>query len=245
MMARRRWQRDNYLYPGIDPGRWTGFMQGVHRGPEQLSLEEEIRSRRRIKINVVGHSFISHMITENNRRLGLDHNWNFQFDCVEMKEITESGLSISEARYQYLNRITYNRPDIIYLELGTVDLAEYHLQPLDVRDKMINLVDELCRLGAKQVIIGEVIPRKGNKIPYGVGDFNYKINDYNRLMNVHYDEEYQTQVMCWRHKNLWEAKKEIYEDGLHLNRLGHLRLYRSIRAALLKAMWKLIERDLL
>ena len=241
----RRWPGDNYLYPGLDEGRWSGFMQGQHREPWQNSLEDEIRARRPIKINIVGHSFICHLITDTERRLGQHHNWSFEYDCVQMKVIAESGMSVSQARYQFLNRITCNRPDIIYLELGTCDLAEYHLTPWDVQDKMMDLVNELGRLGAKMVIIGEVIPRRENKIPEGVGDFNYKVNDYNRLLNVEYDEEYQSKVLCWRHKGLWESKKEVYKDGLHLNKLGHLRLFRSIRSALLKGMWKMIELDLL
>ena len=37
------------------------------------------------------------------------------------------------------------------------------------------------------------------------------------------------------------VQKGVYKDVLHLNKLGHIRLYRSIHAALLKEMWKILD----
>ena len=231
----RRWPRDNYLYPEPRRCRWIGVHQGEQRGPEQLSLVDEIRTRRPIRITIAGHSFVTNLMTDIERRLGRDNNFKFEFDCVNLKVVEKSGMHIAEARYEFLNSITINRPDIIYLELGTCDLKEPYLTADECFNQYKDLIEELKRLQIKKIIVGEVIERK--RVPVGSGDINYKISDFNRLLQVEYDEDYQSDVLFWRHKNLWAPKVNIFKDGLHLNKIGNLYYFRSIRMALLKAMW--------
>ena len=133
------------------------------------------------------------------------------------------------------------KPDIVYLEIGTCDLTKLYIEGEDLGFQMRELIWQLTRLGVKKIIVGEVIPRIGNGIPYAVPYFNYKVDAYNRFMRVEFDEEYQNTVYFWRHKKLWCSRKPVYSDGTHLNRLGNRRLFRSIRAALIKAMWNILH----
>ena len=41
----------------------------------------------------------------------------------------------------------------------------------------------------------------------------------------------------WKHRRLWNSSKGIYlKDGVHLNAFGQLKLYRSIRGAVLHSL---------
>ena len=106
---------------------------------------------------------------------------------------------------------------------------------------LLNFVYDLLDRGVERVIVGENIYRYGKAIPEDCPDVNYKINDLNRFLRVRMNEDFCHDRSLWRHKGLWNFTRPVYcDDGIHLNDLGNLRLYRSVRAALLKGIWKLL-----
>ena len=204
--------------------------------------EWSYRASRPASVVIFGHSFINHMEYEARRRKGNYHNMGLDFSVANVNYVWDGGLTISDAYYYYLDMVMAHQPDLVFIELGTCDIGKIKYTAGEVGKQLIRLAQELCYLGVKQVLLGKIIYRKHKGIPKKCPEINYKISDCNRYLCVQLDEEYSSNIKLWRHKGLWYARKNVYfRDGIHLNRLGNLRLYRSIRAGLLKSLWQLMD----
>ena len=236
-----KWPRDNYLQPDPWYNRWNGVCQGFQRTGWSTTMEVEMSQRRPARVVIAGHSFVCHLMRDVERRLGIYHNMNLEYHVAEIHVVGVSGMHISEARFDYLHQILEHNPDIVYLEIGSCDAKLNGFTAKDIVKQMVDLGNELTRLGIKRVIFGEVAHRVGKGVPKKCPDYNYKVNDVNRLLSRSFDEHTQSKCFLWRHKAIWRATKEIYLDGIHFNRLGNLRLYRSIRLAIIKSIWQIMN----
>ena len=230
-----------FLHPPINRDRWLGVSQGVKRNEHNISMVEEFAQRQPLSIVIFGHSFIKHLQRDTIRRLGQYHNFGFDYSVANVVFVHQNGLKVDQARYELLYQVAEHRPDIVYIELGTCDLSNKHNTARSIGEKMVELGNHLTGLGVSKVLFGEIIFRRGNGIPASSPEFNFKVDDLNRFLQVAFDETYSKKINLWRHKGMMRATKNIYfNDGIHLNQLGNLRLYRSIRAALIKAIWYII-----
>ena len=52
-------------------------------------------------------------------------------------------------------------------------------------------------------------------------------------------------AIYWGHRGFWKARHHFYAaDGVHLNSMGHYKLYRSFRGVVLKSMQLLSSVDI-
>lgn len=120
----------------------------------------------------------------------------------------------------YVSRLS---PDIVILEIGTNDLSVE--DPSVVASSIEVLVRYLHdSFGVKIVGFCLVIPR------ISPVEFNVKVKIFNQLARSLLDTI--PYAFCWFHKGV--SSNFLLQDGVHLNRAGQLRLYRSYRGAILK-----------
>ena len=206
------------------------------------SLEIECLNRRPVRVAVVGHSFIKRICDDLTRSKGYYHNFGMNFEVASVDIICDGGMKIAHARQRVLFDIMKTFPDLVYLELGSNDVCRRWMTPKEIGDDMCDLVEEILRLGAIKVIVGETAYRYGKGIPKRMGDYNYRVNALNRYLQVQLDEEFTQGAALWRHKGIWNCRKQIYShDGTHFNALGNRRLYRSIRGGIIAGIWDILD----
>ena len=224
--------------------RWSGVMNGERRDGSRLSMEDEFSSRNLPPLNIVvlGHSFMKHLEEDVRRRKGLWHNLGLSYGVANVYWVFRGGMTIDEASWWYVDRVMEHQPDIVYVQIGTCDADKSYYCAREVADGIVHLGYKLVQKGVKKVIFGEILHRQSHGIPFEVPEFNYKVDNINHYLRREFDEEYSMKICLWRHKAFWCCRKNVYfRDGLHLNRLGNLRMYRSVRASLLKSIWMLMD----
>ena len=104
-----------------------------------------------------------------------------------------------------------------------------------VARKLYELALKLVERGVKKVIIGEIIKRVGPGVPDNMPEINEEIKKANDYLLVTLHQQDKPELWFWRHKNVWNSSLNIYDkDGIHMNRLGDERIYRSIRGAIFR-----------
>ena len=235
---------DTYFDPGWGRLRWRGVCSGEQRDGSSLSMEEDFALNRRRQVNVVilGHSFMRHLNEDIQRRKGIYHNLGLSFDVANVSWIYRGGMSIDEACYYYLYKVLELKPDVVFVQIGTCDADKEYYSYREVGDGIRHLGNLLVYHGVKKVMFGEILHRLPKGIPYEVPEFNYKVDNINQYLQVQFDEQYSHHISLWRHKAFWCCRKSVhFRDGIHLNRLGNLRMYRSVRAAVIKSIWLIME----
>ena len=118
------------------------------------------------------------------------------------------------------------QPHHVILELGTNDLC--YLDPTMVGSSLEDLGKVLhSRYGVQRVVVCQTL----------FGDKATKFNNTVTLLNK-YSEVVIPSLpydKFWKHRGLWNSSKGIYaKDGVHLSAFGQLKLYHSIRGAVLQ-----------
>ena len=124
------------------------------------------------------------------------------------------------------------KPDIIILELGTNDLTKFSPESVGSSlEEVVQLLYENCSVK----VIGVCQEIKRCPPPPKVLDFNSRVIKLHKYLMV----VLEPLQFCfyWWHIGFWNPSSGIYlEDGIHLNNLGLIKLYRSYRGAVLKAL---------
>ena len=123
-------------------------------------------------------------------------------------------------------------PDIVVLQLGTNDLS--HLPAVNVGSAIedLTLLPLHDSLNVKCVCVCQTIYRTG------APTFNKNVILLNQYLKVVLEPI--PYAMFWSHKGFWRAKTNFMaRDGIHLNRLGQYKLYRSLRGAVLRCLQSL------
>ena len=223
----------SYAMPGKPLGRWRGAGLEERQKNVKLSpLETELFEKRPVRVKIVGHSFICHILKSLRLQYGIFHNFGIEEDIIEVSYLAQGGMHIDDVTAE---EIADGDPDIAYLELGTCDLDVPGVSGNDVGRQLYQLAGEVVDYGVKRVIAGEVIYRQEHGIPGPAADYNYQVLNMNRYLQSTMAPYNNKHMFFWRHKYLWGNKVQIYDDdGIHLNHIGDNRLYRSIRGAIFK-----------
>ena len=140
------------------------------------------------------------------------------------------GHTIAKVRKFDLNIIRRLSPDIIILELGSNDLTKLPAQTVSL--ELETLVQYLHdKLNVKSIVVCQVIRRHSPQC----AAYNFKVTKLHLYLKAVLEPI--PYCLYWRHRGFWNSRENIYlPDGVHLNDLGNLKLFRSIRDAVVKAV---------
>ena len=181
------------------------------------------------RVLVWGHSFVKRLHADLER--GFQRRARSDFNLASRARVSlfgHGGRTVPKLWSYDLHVVSRLLPDIVILEIGTNDLftEEPSLVAASI-EVLVRLLHD--RFSVKAICVCHVIPRCS---PCA---FNDKVAACNELVRSLLAP--LPYVFCWFHKGFYsKAGKLLSADGVHVNRLGQYRLYRSYRGAILKAL---------
>ena len=183
------------------------------------------------RVLILGHSFIRRLREYIGRNVDLDANLHI-LEGIELKWHGVGGRTVHKTVQFDLTVVEKFMPDIVVLQLGTNDLS--HLPAVNVGSAIedLTLLPLHDSLNVKCVCVCQTIYRTG------APTFNKNVILLNQYLKVVLEPI--PYAMFWSHKGFWRAKTNFMaRDGIHLNRLGQYKLYRSLRGAVLRCLQSL------
>ena len=167
-------------------GKWSKHQRWTDHGNEQYfparfhpvmtskmpDTRPVLRQIKPAQVLVFGHSFVKRLNRSLIKNRGSYHNLGLNYEFAEVHWLGVGGLSVKNARAEQLIVVEHIRPDVVYVELGTVDLSDDELGPEEVASALHELALDMLALDVKRVIIGQVLFRSGKGIPQGNPYFN-------------------------------------------------------------------------
>ena len=155
------------------------------------------------------------------RSLGLEERINVMWHGI-------GGRTIAKVLQYDLHIVESFKPQIVILELGTNDLS--NLAPTTVGSFLEDLTQVLhSRYAVQRVVVCQTLFRDRNP------DFNEQVTLLNKYSAVVISS--LPYAYFWKHRSLWNSSKTLYlRDGVHLSAFGQVKLYRSIRGAVLHSL---------
>ena len=187
---------------------------------------------------IYGHSYIrrlNHFLV-NDR--GAYHNLGLDFQLADVQWYGKGGLRADYAYYQHLEAIYETRPHILYIQLGSNDLCSVAATPTRVSEYLASLANLALQAGVERVIIGQTIKRKKHGIPYSTPQYNLNVALLNRINARKFRSH--PRISFWKHVGFERPVNAIMaRDGVHLNKVGQRKYFRSVRGAVLVNLRKL------
>ena len=194
------------------------------------------------QVLVFGHSFVRRLNQDLIKKIGQYHNLGIDYNLAQINWLGIGGMSTKQARMEQLIVIQHLKPDVVYIELGTLDLLEK--RPESVASEIHDLVLDILSLDVKRVTVGQVIYRDESEDldSQETEEFNGRVYDCNHYLGEFLQPHFTPGSRLWKHKGFWNsAYPLLMDDGLHLNTMGTYRLYRSIRGAVLQSVYSIPE----
>jgi len=185
------------------------------------------------RVLVLGHSFIRRLrdfIVKN----APDYHLNLNLtDSVTVQWHGVGGRTIAKVRQFDLGEVIRFRPDIVFLQIGTNDLVQRGMSPLTVGSAIEDFVRLLHdEYGVRLICVGQTIRR------HLAGNFNANV----RLLAQYLKTVLEPLpfAIYWTHRGFWRASNSYLSyDGVHLNREGQHKLFKSIRGAVMQCLNRL------
>ena len=194
---------------------------------------------------IVGHSYIKRLSNAVS-----DSMFSTNFGLEEYKDITfiyRGGAHIDSFSGK-LSSIETSSPQVVILQLGGNDFSGSTQDDYkDVYNKLIRLAFEIRTLpSVKVVFIGKLFYRQINSRYLPTCDHVSRYNNKVDYINQHLQDSAQwlniRHIYIRNHKGRVQMKDHILlPDGVHLNRLGMKKFYRSLRGALIAARLTLVR----
>ena len=185
------------------------------------------------RVLILGHSFIKRL-----RRFIVQNTPDYQLnlnitDQISVQWLGVGGRTIAKVREFDLVEVSRFQPDIVYLEIGTNDLTQRGMSALTVGSAIEDLVRLLHdNYGVSLVCVGQTIKRSP------VGNFNCNVKLLAQYLKTVLEP--LPFAVYWTHRGFWRPSSSYLSyDGVHLNREGQHKLYKSIRGALIHCLNRL------
>lgn len=193
----------------------------------------------RIRVLIVGHSFISRLDNAIGRYLPINFNLR---QCVIQCFGVSGGRTDSLRANQGLRRkIVSFQPAILILQIGGNDLCEPLKRPESIACDIVELMESLQACSSVRVgLVCELFVRTR---PRAISPQNYeeKRQLVNQMLPTLLQTSSHEHLLFWRHLRLMNSPLNILcEDRVHLSTIGNKKLYRSLRLAILHAIVLLI-----
>lgn len=187
------------------------------------------------RILILGHSFVKRLkefITRNDP----EYDLALGIEGVTVRWHGVGGRTIQKLTAFDLPIVAEFKPDIIFIQMGTNDLTQRHMSPLTVGsaiEELVNLLHD--EYGVRSVIVGQTMQRA-----YPLS-FNSKVSLLARYLKTVLEPI--SYALYWSHRGFWNPRAPFLScDGVHLNREGQNKFYRSIRGAVLKGVRQLKDK---
>ena len=182
-----------------------------------------------VDIVIFGHSFVTKL-----RNFSVENgDSNLRLDKEKFRIFMHgvSGLNLKHAPEE--SDVVVNlSPQIIILELGANDLDSRACpDPHQIAHAIFDFAqDLLTRSNANKIIISMVFPRSSPRRR----DFNDQYCAYNAALHDLCANSHQ--VFSHPHQNMMSSWQDLLQDGVHFNKVGLPRYFRSIRGACFKSV---------
>ena len=185
---------------------------------------------------IIGHSFVRRLesyIGEDDAR----SNFGLSNSTHSVKFSGIGGARIPQLRRR-MQIIADEKPNVVIVDIGTNDVYNRRASVHSLVHNLFNIVHMLhTTYGVKQVIIMEMFFRTshgrfGSRNP----QFNVDVLEFNKLCK-RYVEVHSCRlrnIQFWHHVGLTNNWQQYIEDGVHLNRSGLAKYYRSVRSAVIR-----------
>ena len=179
------------------------------------------------KVLILGHSFIRRLGQFVDKRPQLNYHFMLE-ESATFKWHGVGGRTVAKTIKSDLHVIESFAPDIVVLQLGTNDLSR--LDPLVVGSAIEDLVRILHDShNVKLVCVCQTIYRGSDPA------FNVRVRALTKFLKILLEP--LPYSFFWGHRGFWNTTQRfLARDGVHLNRLGQYKLYRSLRGAVLKSL---------
>lgn len=129
------------------------------------------------------------------------------------------------------------QPDIVFLQIGTNDLTLRGMSSVKLGSEMEDFVRLLHEeYGVRYICVGQTIKREHR------GDFNANVSILAQYLKTVLEP--LPYAIYWTHRGFWRScRPYLSYDGVHLNREGQHKLYKSIRGAVLHCLFR-VKRDI-
>jgi hypothetical protein len=215
--------------------------RGTRRGRDRPNIMEQ-RSRMRrlsargfvepVRVLIMGHSFVKWLERYVRRDMGMFHNFNFEYNVSEVFMYGVGGRKAKECRYHDLKIVEEVKPRIVFIEMGSNDLCDPDAKPEVIASDILDLCQDILKLGVSKVVVGQIVERCGQGIPRSVPNYNFKVAIVNQVLEALLDTD---GCRFWKHFGFYRAEEINREyDGVHLSERANKKLFRSIRGALLQ-----------
>ena len=179
---------------------------------------------------VFGHSFVRRLNEFLVTRFGAYHNFNLFYNYSDVYTFGVGGMTTSDALSRYIGVVAEFNPQVVFIQLGTNDLDSHRNSIRSIARNMAELCRRLQRAGVRRILIGQVLPRQSHGSR--VHDFNTRVVSLN--LELVRAVQSMNRVMLWQHRGFWFSQMNLmHDDGIHLNRRGNMRYYRSVRGGIL------------
>ena len=199
-----------------------------------------------IKVLYYGHSFINHYTKWEERHPEL-FNLGFQTDDVVMFYHGDGGACIDALLQDHnLAHVERIAPEVVIIEAGTNDISKDMFGPSLLQLKMETLIKEMKDRRVRFVVVNQVLyrgeaaygelPKKERKMAMRL--FQSKAVSFNLLCAKNIP--LIPNCMYKKHPGLWKNIDQLVNRrGVHLNGAGHMKLYNSLRSAVIRVKRKI------
>ena len=185
------------------------------------------------RVLILGHSFIRRLrefVNDNS----LEYNLTLGIpEPVTVRWRGVGGRTVVKLKEFDLAIVSEFKPDIIFLQVGTNDLAQRNMSPVTVGsaiEEFVTLLHE--KHGVRFICVGQTIKRASPD------SFNARVALLARYLKTVLEP--LPYALYWTHRGFWRSRRPFLSyDGVHLNREGQHKLYKSIRGAVLQAIRQL------
>ena len=173
---------------------------------------------RTVCVLLIGHSYIRRLqefMSSSPQLL------NFGLSGVQVRCIGVGGATLGQRRCirRHLRAVSVYHPDIIFVHIGENDLGR--MSNSNIVHHLLHFVSDLSRLCSSNIVI------VGQLIFFPRTIYEYSVNCINEQLSFEIQEPY----IFWRHRRGFSrsATDVFLSDRVHLNNIGMLRYFRSIR----------------
>lgn len=202
-----------------------------------LSTESVANSVPQVKVLFMGHSYIRRFGEFiRSPPLGVSSTFDMTVDKIEPIFRAIGGADIDVVSHNMRKWVTGCDPDVCILHVGDNDIRSNDVDVDFLARAVVNLAIELRMVhNVQYVIISQLLSRRVVRCT----DFNALVVALNKRIEHHVKVASVSGILFWHHHGFWQQQVReglSHQDGVHLNFDGNVKLYKSFKRALSKAL---------